>query len=106
MQYLVKWVSYDECENLWLTAIQLDLAKEILEAYQRQNLLNSALLITRSCVLTVTCCVCISVCICEPIMLGMYVSHATAPSVQLDFVLPCLESCVQAVRCLTTEMFA
>ena len=33
VQYLVKWVSYDESENLWLTASQLDLAKEILEAY-------------------------------------------------------------------------
>ena len=33
VQYLMKWVIYDESENLWLTASQLDLAKEILEAY-------------------------------------------------------------------------
>ena len=37
VQYLVKWTGYDELENLWLTTTQLDLAKEILEAYQRQN---------------------------------------------------------------------
>ena len=35
MQYLVKWVRYDESENLWLTATQLDSAKQVLEAYQR-----------------------------------------------------------------------
>ena len=33
VQYLVKWVGYDESENLWLTATQLDSAKQILEAY-------------------------------------------------------------------------
>ena len=33
VQYLVKWVRYDESENLWLTASQLDSAKQILEAY-------------------------------------------------------------------------
>ena len=38
--------------------------------------------------------------------LGMYVSHATAPSAWLDFVLKCLESCVQTVRHLAAEMFA
>ena len=37
VQYLVKWVGYDESENLWLTATQLDSAKQILEAYQRQT---------------------------------------------------------------------
>ena len=37
VQYLVKWTGYDESENLWLTTTQLDLAKEILEAYQREN---------------------------------------------------------------------
>ena len=36
-QYLVKWVRYDELENLWLTASQLDSVKQILEDYQRQN---------------------------------------------------------------------
>ena len=43
VQYLVKWVRYDESKNLWLTATQLDLAKEILEAYRRQNQLNSTI---------------------------------------------------------------
>ena len=42
VQYLVKWVGYDESENLWLTATQLDSAKQILEAYQRINRMNSA----------------------------------------------------------------
>ena len=42
MQFLVKWVGYDESENLWLTASQLDLAKEILESYQKQNQISSA----------------------------------------------------------------
>ena len=42
MQFLVKWVGYDDSENLWLTASQLDLAKEILEAYRRYNRLSSA----------------------------------------------------------------
>ena len=37
MQYLVKWTGYDESENLWLTASQLDSVKQILEAYRRQN---------------------------------------------------------------------
>ena len=37
MQFLVKWVGYNECENLWLTASQLDSAKDILKAYRRQN---------------------------------------------------------------------
>ena len=36
----------------------------------------------------------------------MYVSHAAAPSVQLDGVLPYLESRAQTVRCLAAEMFA
>ena len=36
----------------------------------------------------------------------MYVSHATAPSVRLDFVLKSLESHTQTVKCLATEMFA
>ena len=44
MQYLVKWVRYDELENLWLTTSQLDLAKKILEACRRQSWLNSAIL--------------------------------------------------------------
>ena len=46
MQFLAKWVGYDDSENLWLTASQLELAKEILEAYQRQNQMSSALSIT------------------------------------------------------------
>ena len=46
VQYLVKWVGYDESENLWLIATQLDSAKEILEAYQRQNWITSAVAIT------------------------------------------------------------
>ena len=33
VQYLVKWVGYDESENLWLTTTQMDSAKQILEAY-------------------------------------------------------------------------
>ena len=41
VQYLVKWVGYDELENLTLTASQLDSAKQILEAYQRQNQMAS-----------------------------------------------------------------
>ena len=44
MQFLVKWVGYDDSENLWLTASQLDPAKEILEAYRRQNQLSSAII--------------------------------------------------------------
>ena len=46
MQYLVKWLGYDESEYLWLTARQLDLVKEILEDYQRQNQMNSGTSIT------------------------------------------------------------
>ena len=42
MQYLVKWTSYDKSENLWLTAMQLDSAKQILEAYQRENRIHNA----------------------------------------------------------------
>ena len=42
MQYLVKWTGYDESENLWLTASQLDSAKQILEAYQRENQMDNA----------------------------------------------------------------
>ena len=42
MQYLVKWTGYDESENLWLTASQLDSAKQILEAYQRENQMDIA----------------------------------------------------------------
>ena len=42
----------------------------------------------------------------SPIMLGMYVSHAAAPSVRLDLVLPYLESCAQTVRRLAAERFA
>ena len=41
MQYLVKWTSYDESENLWLTTSQLDSTKQILEAYQRGNQIDS-----------------------------------------------------------------
>ena len=44
--------------------------------------------------------------VCSQITLGMYVSHAAAPSAWLDFVLPCLESRAQIVRCLATERFA
>ena len=40
-QYLVKWTGYDESKNLWLTASQLDSAKQILEAYQRENQIDS-----------------------------------------------------------------
>ena len=47
IRFLVKWVRYNESENLWLTATQLDSAKQILEAYQRQNQLNSAMSIMR-----------------------------------------------------------
>ena len=43
MQFLVKLVGYDDSENLWLTASQLNLAKAILEAYRRQNQLSSAI---------------------------------------------------------------
>ena len=43
MQFLVKWFGCDESENLWLTANQLDSAKAILQAYRRQNQLNSAI---------------------------------------------------------------
>ena len=43
MQFLVKWVGYNESENLWLTASQFDLAKAILEAHRRQNRLNSSI---------------------------------------------------------------
>ena len=43
---------------------------------------------------------------CSLIMSGMYVSHAAAPSVRLDLVLPCLESHAQTIKCLATEMFA
>ena len=43
---------------------------------------------------------------CSLISLGMYVSHATAPSVHLDCVLPYLESRAQTVRRLATETFA
>ena len=60
MQYLVKWTGYDESENLWLTASQLDSAKQILEAYQRENQMDISRYITRCCVLTVTCCMCTS----------------------------------------------
>ena len=35
MQFLVKWVGYNESENLWLTASQQDSMKGILEACQR-----------------------------------------------------------------------
>ena len=42
MQYLVKWIGYDESENFWLTASQLDSAKQILEAYQRENQMDIA----------------------------------------------------------------
>ena len=35
MQFLVKWVRYEDSENLWLTASQLDSGKEILEAYRK-----------------------------------------------------------------------
>ena len=41
VQYLVKWTGYDKSKNLWLTASQLDSAKQILEAYQRQNRIDS-----------------------------------------------------------------
>ena len=43
IQYLVKWVGYDKSENLWLTASQLDSTKQILDAYRRQNQIDSAL---------------------------------------------------------------
>ena len=43
---------------------------------------------------------------CSLITSGMYVSHAAAPSVQLDFVLPYLESCVQTIRHLAAETSA
>ena len=43
MQYLVKLVMYDDSENLWLTASQLDLAKKIIKAYRRENWLNCAI---------------------------------------------------------------
>ena len=46
VQYLVKWVGYDELENLWLTASKMDSPKQILEAYRKQNRLNSAVSIT------------------------------------------------------------
>ena len=42
----------------------------------------------------------------SPIMSGMYISHAATPSARLDFVLKCLESRAQTVRCLAAEMFA
>ena len=42
IQYLVKWTSYDELENLWLTTSQLDSAKQILEAYHKENQMDSA----------------------------------------------------------------
>ena len=38
--------------------------------------------------------------------LGMYLSHAAAPSVRLDCVLPYLESRAQTIRCLAAEIFA
>ena len=38
----MKWVGYNELENLWLTASQLYLAKEIFEASISKNWLNSA----------------------------------------------------------------
>ena len=38
----MKWVGYDDSENLWLTASQLDLAKNIIEAF-RTNWLSSAI---------------------------------------------------------------
>ena len=38
-------------------------------------------------------------------MFGMYVSHAAAPSVRLDCVLPYLESQMQTIRHLATETF-
>ena len=38
--------------------------------------------------------------------LGMYVSHATAPLVRLDCVLPYLESYTQTIRRLAAETFA
>ena len=44
MQFLVKWVGYDKSKNSWLTANQLD-SKQILDDYQRQNQLNSAMAI-------------------------------------------------------------
>ena len=43
VQYLIKWVRYNELENLWLTATQLDSAKQTLDAYRRQNWIDSAL---------------------------------------------------------------
>ena len=46
VQYLLKRVGYDESENLWLTATQLDSVKEILEAYQIKNRMTSAVAIT------------------------------------------------------------
>ena len=42
MQYLVKWTGYDVSENLWLTASQLESAKQILETYQKENWIDSA----------------------------------------------------------------
>ena len=40
----MKWIRYDESENLWLTASQLDSTKEILESYRSPNWLNSAII--------------------------------------------------------------
>ena len=45
-------------------------------------------------------------CVQSPIMLSMSVSHAAAPSAQLDFVLKYLESHAQTVRCLAAETVA
>ena len=39
----MNWVGYDESKNLWLAASQLDLAKEIVEAFRIQNRLNRAI---------------------------------------------------------------
>ena len=42
VQYLVKWVGYDESKNLWLFASQLDSMQQILATYRRQNRIDSA----------------------------------------------------------------
>ena len=56
--------------------------------------------------LLVTFCMWLPVLVHSPITLSMYVSHATAPSARLDFVLKCLESRVQTIRCLAAEILA
>ena len=45
-------------------------------------------------------------CVKSPITSGMCVSHAAAPYAWLDFVLKCLESRVQTIVRLATEMVA